>query len=183
LTGRLSIFLFLLIFTSGLAHDVWALSVEGAYQAIPHRRTVFDPGNASMSAEERDYLVRLFDLVDEAVVERVRLLQRFSSGMNSAAQAGNNYGSILDRLNDLSVPDGLGEVHDLVVAAVQDQSDFFDAWSEVYPEPLDVRSHELSQSASQELQQAYGLLMEIYPQESGHNKNAFYDYLCALDFL
>ena len=37
--------------------------------------------------------------------------------------------------------------------------------------------------ASALLHQAYAELMQLYPGEATHNRDAFYDYLCALDFL
>ena len=38
-------------------------------------------------------------------------------------------------------------------------------------------------SASRALQAAYGQLMSLYSNETLTNKDAFYDYHCALDFL
>ena len=36
---------------------------------------------------------------------------------------------------------------------------------------------------SRKLQRAYALLAQQFPGETLHNKSAFYDHLCALDFI
>jgi len=37
--------------------------------------------------------------------------------------------------------------------------------------------------ASGNLHRAYGLLMNAFPGETARNRTAFFDYLCALDYL
>jgi hypothetical protein len=44
-------------------------------------------------------------------------------------------------------------------------------------------SHSKVRSSSANLQGAYGDLMRLFPSENATNKQAFYDYLCALDFI
>jgi hypothetical protein len=39
------------------------------------------------------------------------------------------------------------------------------------------------QTASARLHEAYAELMRLYPGEGTHNRDAFFDYLCALDYL
>lgn len=43
--------------------------------------------------------------------------------------------------------------------------------------------HPKVRSASGKLLGAYGNLMRMYPNEDGTNRQAFFDYLCALDFI
>ena len=47
------------------------LSVDQAYAAIPHRRTVWAEADSSAPADERAYLRVIFEVIDEAVTVRV----------------------------------------------------------------------------------------------------------------
>ena len=147
------------------------MTVEEAYKAIPHNKTRFDPASAKMSADEKAFLDTFFGLSDLAVAERVET-------QTSKAQ-NDNYDAILTRLKSLDVPAKLKTAHRLVTEAVGEQRDYlaslkggsaFDANA-----PLVESSHE-------KLVQAYNELMQAYPAENAHNKQAFFDHLCALDF-
>ncbi|MCP4488040.1 MAG: hypothetical protein GY820_12070 [Gammaproteobacteria bacterium] len=46
-----------------------------------------------------------------------------------------------------------------------------------------VKQKQLVKSSSQHLIAAHSLLKQLYPQETKHNQQAFFDYLCALDFI
>jgi hypothetical protein len=39
------------------------------------------------------------------------------------------------------------------------------------------------QTASVKLHEAYAELMRLFPEEGRQNRDAFFDHLCALDFL
>ena len=140
-----------------LARGAAAMSVDEAYASIPHRRTVFDRKAATMAADEADGLERLFALVDRAIVARV-------------TKAGHD--AVLGELHALALPERLRRVHELVIDAVVAERTHL-----VQHEPSAV------QTASGRLHEAYGELMRLYPGEGAHNRDAFYDYLCALDFL
>ncbi len=140
-----------------LARSAAAMSVDAAYASIPHRRTVFDRGAATMSTEEADALARLFTLVDRAIVARV-------------TKAGHD--GVLTDLRTLELPERLRRVHALVTEAVVAERAYI-----VDGEQAGV------QTASARLHAAYAELMRLYPGENAHNRDAFYDYLCALDFL
>ena len=62
-----------------------------------------------------------------------------------------------------------------------------DATAEGQPFPYALHKggnvHSLVRSSSNQLIQAYDYLMQSYPQESPHNRQAFFDHLCALDFI
>jgi hypothetical protein len=49
--------------------------------------------------------------------------------------------------------------------------------------PANLGGHPLVASSSGKLHRAYGDLLALFPQEDAHNKAAFFDYLCAMDFI
>lgn len=156
-------------------------SVEEAYRAIPHRRTVFDPEAAKMSQEERAYLQQLFELVDLAVVERVEALG-WLTARRARTRGADDYDAILNRLGALAVPPRLVTVRRLVVEAIQEQRAGLEEWRTAGV-PANLGGHPLVASSSTKLRQAYAELMGLFPQEGPNNKAAFFDYLCALDFI
>jgi len=168
------------LFSWVLANQALALSVEEAYRAIPHRRSVFNSQDAKIPVEERQYLQRFFRLVDLAIVERVGMLLWVQS-KGSRGEPATHYDRLLNDLKVLRAPPGLKDVHEFVVKAIEDQRAALEAWrrsglpSNIAQDPLVGRS-------SQNLRRAYDELMRLFPQEGQHNKDAFFDYLCALDF-
>src|SRR5262245_59586149 len=140
-----------------LAGSARAMSVDEAYASIPHRRTVFDRRTATMPADEADVLQRLFALVDRAIVARVT-----RSG----------YEPLLAELRALDPPARLRHVHALVIEAVVAEHAY-----------LTTNQQGAVQTASARLHEAYAELLRLFPDESPHNRDAFFDYLCALDFL
>lgn len=139
-----------------LVRSAAAMSVADAYASIPHRRTAFDRSAATMSAGEADGLERLFALVDRAIVARV-------------TKTGHD--GVLAELRSLDLPPRLGRVHSLVTDAVVAERAYL------------AGDAAAIQTASARLHEAYAELMRLYPGEGAHNRDAFYDYLCALDFL
>jgi hypothetical protein len=163
------------------ATPIGQTSVEDAYRAIPHRRTVFDVGTARMSSEEREYLRQLFELVDLGIVERVGTLGWLKSkGGHEPSPEG--YDRVVSQLKALSVPARLGSVHRLVSEAMVEQRAALAEWRKTAV-PADLAGHPLVASSSGKLRRAYGELRALFPQEDGHNKAAFFDYLCAMDFI
>ena len=138
------------------AHAAAAMSVDEAYASIPHRRTVFDRRAALMPADEADGLVRLFALVDRAIVARVTKT---------------GYEPLLAELRALALPARLQPVQRLVGEAVVAERAYLDGEASAV------------HTASARLHEAYGQLMRLYPEEGAQNRDAFFDYLCALDFL
>ena len=158
-----------------------AFTVEEAYQAIPHRRTVFDPSSATMSDKEKNALVQFFNVTDLAVAKRVEEMLWLQG--NHSIQSANTYDEILNQIDALDLPEKLNPVRKLFRDAIVDQKDFLQEWRTSGHTSIDVAGDAKVQRASQKLQQAYGLIMQLYPNENEHNKAAFFDYPCALDFL
>jgi hypothetical protein len=149
------------------------LSVEEAYRLIPHQRTVFQPATARMAASERAYLAAFFHAVDQAIVAKVSARRD-----TTLAQA---YAPVWRAWEELNPPTSLKGTQDKVKAGIIDQQAFLleverkqSGWN---------MSHSKVRSSSANLQRAYGDLMRLYPSENATNKQAFFDYLCALDFV
>ncbi len=140
-----------------LARSSAAMSVDEAYAAIPHRRTVFDQRAARMTSEEAEGLTRLFALVDRAIVARV-------------TRAGSD--AVLADLRALELSPRLRHVQALVTEAVVAERAY-----------LVDGNRQGVQTASARLHEAYAELMRLFPEEAANNRDAFFDYLCALDFL
>jgi hypothetical protein len=152
------------------------LSVEEAYRAIPHRRTPFDFDTAAMPDEERAFLLRFFSLTDRATAERVRAFAALERG-----GVRDDYplamSRIVARLESMPVPDRLREAHGLVVEAIRDQMSYFES-----PGTGKLTAHPKVRSSSAKLRRAYSLILECYGSKAP-NRNAFFDHLCALDFI
>lgn len=146
--------------------------IARAYQSIPHRQTRFDPAAANLPDVDKRFLDEFFSLSDLALVERVDFL---ASGGD-----GGHYDDILRRLSDLPAPPQAEAAQRLLVAAIQDQKTYLER-VRAGETRFDINDP-LVESAHRRLIQAYGVLMRAYPSETGHNQQAFYDHLCALDF-
>lgn len=129
-----------------------------------------------MSSAERATLVRLFALVDDAIVAKV-LAGEALARKEAWGPTGRLYAGIEAQLRDLNPGTRLKPVVDQVVSAIEDQRDYFQGrWS-------GGNTQSKIQSSSAKLHQAYSFLMSLYPDENASNKQAFFDYLCALDFI
>jgi hypothetical protein len=177
--------LFFLVVTLG-SFDAHALSVEEAYAAIPHHRTAFDATASRLSKGQVDSLMRLFALSDKGVVLRVEGLRAIrAADAPRLHQILNDYRALASSLASLNVPSELAPVQELIAQAVAHHQDYFESKLRD-SERLARRDAALTADAyqaSQKLHQAYDLLMQIFPSEPAVNKAAFYDYLCALDFI
>jgi len=154
-----------------LASQAFAMTVEEAYQSVPHRRTVFDAQTAKMNASEAAYLTRLFNWMDQAIVAKQSVFR--------GADLEKAYAGVWATLKDLQPPSKLKHVQELYGQAAQDEHAYLQEWQK-------TRSfngnHPLVNQASGRLVQGYNEMMRIYPSETPHNKDAFFDYPCALDF-
>lgn len=166
-------------------------SVEDAYKAIPHSRTEFDAENANMSAEEKKYLEQLFFITDLALRARVLTLGRimYNHDIKKSVDSYNKeMKSVMEGFALLKAPQSLRKTGEVIISAINDQYVFFNEWAEATPGKQQkykqtYKENPLVLSAHQKLIRAYQMLISTYPDESYHNKQAFYDYLCALDFL
>ena len=157
------------------------LSVASAYQAIPHQQTTFRPDIAAMPAGEIRYFEQLFELTDIAMIERVQTLQWFQTNGTKGAKAP-NYDQILARLNTLPAPPHLAPVHGLIRQAIAEQRQYFTSVDDGKTFRFDSNAP-LVQSSHNKLMQAFQLLKVQFPKEHRHNQTAFFDHLCALDFI
>ena len=56
------------------------ISVDGAYAAIPHRRTAMDFAASSMPDDDKRFLEVAFHVIDQAIRLRVTAFQKFANG-------------------------------------------------------------------------------------------------------
>jgi hypothetical protein len=191
--SRRSIALFLCSFWIRGGTAVFAIGVEDAYRTIPHRYTPFESKSVKMNPAESAFLQELFRLVNLAIVERVQTQAWFQSNGKKGA-AFSNYqratNGLIAQLEALAVPDKLKAVNRTVIEALKDQGAYFEEWQrmvtrrEPFKHALGAGPHHPRiLAASQKLHDAYGRLMQAYPQEADRTKQAFFDHLCALDFI
>jgi hypothetical protein len=166
------------------------LSVEEAYAAIPHRRTIFGFERSAISGVERSYLRLMFSSIDRAVALRVSAYQSFYHGAADREALLEGMSALANFVESrITPPKGLESYHAQVVSALEDQRAFFAEWSRrgdafEYREGNRLARHPLIQRSSRALRGAYGVLMSRYgAREDTQNQNAFFDYHCALDFL
>jgi hypothetical protein len=158
-----------------------SMTVGQAYQRIPHAQTTFSPAQTQvMNTAESQSANDLFTWVDFSIVERVTMMDNMQRGQQYSP---GNYAVILTKLNSIAVPEKLTEPKSLIIAAINEQKSYFEQQSRAgQSQPINSQDP-LIQSAHQKLFTAYNKLIELYPQESEHNKKAFFDHLCALDFV
>jgi hypothetical protein len=161
------------------------LSVEAAYEAIPHKRTVMDFAGSNMPEQDKRFLEVAFHLIDQAIRVRVSSYRKFSRGeLNDVVIA--DFDLLIEYLQKTEAPAGLTNYQARLVQALSDQREFFQEWlkqGQPFQEGSSLATNPKVQSASNALRGAYGILMELYPDETATNKQAFFDYHCALDFL
>jgi hypothetical protein len=165
-----------------------ALSVADAYAAIPHRRTAADFAASNMPDEDRRFLEAAFQLIDQSIRLRVTAYRKFSQGESSDTQLLADMDRAIEFLENLTTPANLNGYRKQLLKALSDQRAFFREWSSQgrqfqYAAGQRIGSHPGVRNASNALRQAYEILMRQYPDEGQHNKDAFFDYHCALDFL
>ncbi len=99
--------------------------------------------------------------------------------------------SLLRELEALNPPERIIPAVNLITTALQEQRSYLREWDQAtakrQPFPYVLHRggnlHSLVRSSSNKLLQAYNHLMKSYPKESPHNRQAFFDHLCALDFI
>lgn len=158
-----------------------ALTVEQAYAAIPHQRTPFDAPGSHLARGQVELLEQLFNLSDRGTVLRVDgldALKRMDAPRLRTIVR--DYAALLEGLRALRPTQQTRAATDLVLQAVQQHMRFFEG---KLAGQLDAGFTADVHQSSQKLRQAYGVLMAAFPDETPHNRQAFFDYLCALDFL
>jgi len=159
-----------------------SMNVAQAYRAIPHHQVTFRSRASVLERTEAEYLEKAFSLVDLAVVERIHLLRNIQSEDPKPIPL-KNYDQILRRLMELHAPEGLNYFHHQVMAAIIEEKHFYQGLED-YPSIGTLNTwHPLIRRSHRRLVASYQFLASRYPQESLKNKQAFYEHLCALDFI
>jgi hypothetical protein len=162
------------------------LSVDQAYAAIPHRRTAWTESRTTVPADERAYLRTIFIVVDEAIAVRVAGLQNFSQQRFDPIDVDGQFDRLISFMRSTRVPARLSAYHRQILAALSSDRQFFAEWKVQganFPYAQQIAANGNVQAASAAAHAAYSELMSKYPAESQQNKDAFFDYHCALDFL
>ncbi len=162
-----------------------SLSVDDAYNSIPHRRTVWSDDRTTVPAGEREYLKAMFQVLDATVVARVAGIQNYSRGDFTSFDAEGQLGRLSDYVRQAQVPPALADYNNRVLTALAGEQQFFHDWkseTDTFDYTKQVNSHPGVNQSSAALRAAYQDLMSKYPQESEANRDAFFDYHCAADF-
>ncbi len=159
-----------------------SMKVSQAYRAIPHEQVTFRANKSSLPKSEAEYLETLFRLVDLAVVERVQGLVHIHENKVSRIRL-DNFDQIVKRIADLSVPPGLEPLHHHVLVSILEEKAYFHGQLEESVMSSLQHWHPLIQKSHRRLVASFQFLQARYPQESVHNQNAFFQHLCALDFI
>lgn len=166
------------------------MSVDKAYESIPHKRTTYSASGARISRTEGEYLEQLFALTDQMTAARVAALTQLYYGRGGMSVEAYNsaYDTAMDGFNMLQPPSAAAKAHEQIVTAISEQHTFINHWGSsggAQNEQMkkSYGRHGLVQSSHKRLLAAYGILMRAYGHDSAHNKTSFYDHLCALDFI
>jgi len=162
------------------------MSVDRAYAAIPHRRTVWLASDSTATPEENTYLNATFQLVDQAIAARVAGFQSYSRGDFDSLDIDAQFGQLVNYARAATPPKSLAAYHQDILSALSGERQFFQDWKAnrgqfVYAEHIE--NHPAVRAASDASRAAYSELMRLFPREQQNNKDAFFDYHCALDFL
>jgi hypothetical protein len=171
----------------------WGMTINEAYQSIPHKRTPYSTQVSSLSLPEREFLSQLFALSDQALVERVVTLAAFRTGdRRRFTTYETNVSRILAELRTLQEPPSARGFVTMLSEAIQEQRLFFQKWDTAladqrpfaFPTGTAINGVDPNVGkASGELRRLYAELMARYGAEHVQNREAFYQHLCALDFL
>ena len=162
-----------------------AMTTEEAYAAIPHRRTPFEAPASKLPADKSASLERLFAYTDRGVVLRVQGMAAQRNGdARELKRVLEGYDALVAEVRGAPLAPEVVPARDQVAEALVLQRKFLAS----RPSGLTFVRNQLASTpevsqASGKLQGAYGALMRAFPGESPKNKQSFYDYLCALDFL
>jgi len=162
------------------------LGIEQAYLAIPHRRTIWREDESTVPPSERAYLIATFQMLDQAVAVRVAGQQNFTNQRFDSPDIDGEYGRLITYARAMPVPVALASYHAKIIGALADERQFFADWKaerDRFQFGQQPGNHPGVRGASSALRAAYGDLVGKYPNESQSNKDAFFDYHCALDFL
>jgi hypothetical protein len=110
-------------------------------------------------------------------------------GAMSVADYNREINNIIASFDMVETPRHLKDAQTLLISAIRDQQAFFNEWDKVrgmakgQAYKRNYTQHGKVQAAHKKLLKAYYMLIQHYPQEHQRNKTAFFDHLCALDFI
>ena len=173
--------------------DAQADPVAEAYRAIPHNQTTYSAGISSLPSSKAKMIEKILSLSDQALVERIKagewLISGGKRGRNFTSYE-QNIRSILTSLAAAETTTELEQPKTLIIEAIEAQRTFLVteyntayAKKSAYRWPAGFRDDPNIQTAHQKLIQAYQLLHSTYPEEAEQNQKAFFDHLCALDYI
>jgi DNA-binding transcriptional ArsR family regulator len=175
---------FLLLIEMAQGSFVWGLTIDEAYQAIPHKRTQYAAQRSTLSMSEREFLTKLFSLSDEALVERMTMLAALREGSRSQlVQYEARVTRILETLRALPEPASASGLAAALGRAIEHQRSFFRTAFASSTHEVQIGTNLNVRTASNELRRLYTDLMTRYGAEHPHTRDAFYQHLCSLDFL
>jgi hypothetical protein len=163
------------------------MTVEEAYASLEQQRTKFDARQATMSANEREYLVVVFAIFDAATIARVEAATLLGRGLSAVEHV-----AVLDQLTrfacSFDAPPVLRPFHKHLIDALARQEKFFSDWQRegtafAFTTPEMMRENEDLQTASRAIRRACNDLLTLYRDEGEQNHNAFMAYCAALDAL
>ena len=174
--------LFLILTFLLLNHGVaQALTVEEAYRLIPHQRTIFETHSSKLSPDTASTLIEVFQYVDQIIVLKETILTNRFAG--NADLVKKQYSQISDQIAARLSATELASFRDSLLGGIRDQAEYL-GLAKSGSISLDIDNRHLKvRASSAQLVQAYNILMQKFPHEVPHNKQAFYDYLCALDMI
>ncbi|MGH1456602.1 MAG: hypothetical protein ACRBDI_07465 [Alphaproteobacteria bacterium] len=172
----------------------YPLPVPTVYLSMGKTYNDFDPATSTIRGSDARYLNALFELTDEAVRARYFMMNSYTMEDHAKHFEGTYKKTIemvMAGMSEISPPsDTLKEVEVLITEAIFAQYQFFSEMDEKYKGQVGVRldwrsevGNENIQMSHKKLLDAHALLTTTYFTENERNLQAFYDHLCALDFI
>ena len=112
------------------------------------------------------------------------MVERVDAMVNGPNRSGylSRIDSVLWQIDRLQVQANIEPAREHILTAVQQHRAYFELQGSNGSKARAARQ-QLIQTSHDHLISAYNRLMQSYPSETQHNKQAFFDYLCALDFI
>lgn len=159
----------------------FSITVEDAYKAIPHKQVTYSASESSVDSADREFLTKLFALSDRALVERIETMRAFHDGeFSRLEQYKIRIRELRSELMLLEESGSTSGMKQLLSDALVSQERFFETWQET--RNPNIGADVDVERASAKLRQLYSVLMQRFSNETAHNRDSFYQHLCALDF-
>tara|TARA_B100001989_G_scaffold240553_1_gene205717 strand:+ start:310 stop:918 length:609 start_codon:yes stop_codon:yes gene_type:complete len=168
------------------------MTIEESYSVLDKERIPFDREYTTIPAEEVQYLEHLFFITDLAFRERMEMMRHFHFKKSDLYIDSylNNIDEFIASFDKKPAPTNhLRKVEIDVISALRNHKNFFIKWHNAKGTSAYSRLQETYhqdhyvQKSHKQLLDAYLMLSTLYPDETEHNRQAFYQHLCALDFI